>query len=195
MKGIKLLILYGSLFATLLVFTGNITAAEIYFEAESAIEVTKQITIESDKNAFGEEYLNVPLWGDAKSKGKALYEFKVVIAGTYYMWIRIIGTWDHSMFIQINDGQEGIWDLLWGEEVREEWTWDPVSFRGGEDPMPFNLKTGKHILHFTHREGGKFDAFYLSDDKNAILPKEPIASTEAVSPKEKLTTTWASIKQ
>jgi len=195
MKGIRFLILYGSLFAMLFVLAGEVTAAEIYFEAESAVEITKQVTIESDRDAFVGKYLNVPLWGDAGSKGKARYEFEVAIAGTYYMWVRITGTWDHSMFVQIDDGQEGIWDLLWGQEVREEWTWDPVGFRDGQDPVPFNLKTGKHELHFTHREGGKFDAFYLSDDKNATPPEEPIVSTKAVSPEQKLVATWGALKR
>ncbi len=92
--------------------------------------------------------------GDDSSPGTILASYEVEIAqeGDYVLLGRVIapGGSDDSFWIQIDDGQDNLWDV----QIGDSWHWDEVNNRGGANPVVFNLTAGTHILKVKVREDG-----------------------------------------
>ncbi len=147
------------------------------------------------------------------------YEFSAE-ADNWHFWGRIIApsVADNSVYWAIdtddadiastNNDIMNIWDLFEAESLRvnytTEWVWFRLNSRNGpfegleltqhgDDPVPVELSAGEHTLHLAHREDGTFiDAIFATTDVE-FNPNETDPQT-AVEAKDKLATTWASLK-
>ncbi len=153
--------------------------------------------------------------GDAWVK----YEFSVE-ADDWHFWGRVIApsVADNSMYwafdiadgdaVSNNNATMNIWDFYEQEELRvnytTEWVWFRFNTRDGpfegteliqhgDDAVPVNLADGEHTLHLVHREDGTYiDNIFATTDAE-FNPNETEPQTD-VAPRNKLATTWGSLK-
>lgn len=201
-----------------------LSAFEVAFEAELG-EIQDPIIVDKDKEASRGEFIwvpqgrgNAPQQPGAGIQGWVDYKIFIPKKGTYYMWGRTIAPTggDDSFFITwdtTDPKDRGVWDAgnenVWDVTESNNWFWDPISGRLGRGipHREFKLDRGEHLLRVWHREDGtKVDAFFLADSQKA-KPREPtdeevrtqkrgmIGQLFAVSPKGKLATFWAKLKQ
>ena len=115
----------------------------------------------SDSSASNGGYAWVPAGGahnyngaDATSSRVALC-FDVAEAGSYRIDTRVLGpTWDADSFYVRVDGAPSGDGYLWDTTRASTYQVDPVSARGGADPVVVSLNAGEHTIEFFLREAG-----------------------------------------
>jgi len=147
-----------------------VSSEEHWVEAEDANSLVNPMQIDADGGASGGQYVYVPNGnGNELSPSSVMMTYNVNITqtGDYVLWGRVITPTDSddSFFIQIDNGQDSLWDVAQGGI----WHWDRVSQRGGADPVVFSLSAGVHTIKVKQREDGtKIDKLYLTNDTNVI---------------------------
>ena len=150
-----------------------IFAAEIenhWFEAEYADSMDAPFAISDDGSASEGKYLSIPNGeGNYDSPGSiaAVYEIEIAQAGDYVLWGRVIAPTgeDDSFYIQMDDGEDNVWDVLQGSS----WGWDQTNNRDVADPVVFFLTAGHHTLRIKPMEDGtQIDKLLLTNDAEYI---------------------------
>ena len=127
--------------------------------------------IGSDSQASNGQYV----FTNTKGQGILKVSVNIQIAGTYYLWGRVIAdtTSTDSFYVSIDSSTEDIWDVLQAQP-QPSWTWDRVSRRGSgtfdnaeNDPWAFSLSAGLHTFKFRGRDKNtKLDKLILTNDIN-----------------------------
>jgi hypothetical protein len=216
----KLLLSFLVMLSLILSFSCSVAfAGGIGWEAEDAIVINPPLAIFEDASVSNGQYIYSP----TSNEGSAEYEFEVPKNGTYFMWAHhlSIDAGRNSYHLVIDDPNRPTDDSLAWDTILEpqptklgevvdienkdvysnEWDW--IRVFGREDAQwmlymirTFDLEKGKHEMYLWAREREtKVDCFYLTDrfDEQPVFPEEA-PGILAVSPEEKLTTTWGSVR-
>jgi hypothetical protein len=149
------------------------------FEAEDGLMhmsgTDNNIAIGQDDSASARTYIWAPngsgsIWNASGSGSDdyAAYSFEVTSPGTYIVWGRVLApnSGDDSFYVSMDNGAKVIWDA----HRSNEWAWDKVNQRGGEDPVVYNLVAGRHTLRIYRREDGtKLDCVVIAKDTTASV--------------------------
>lgn len=134
----------------------------VLIQAED-MALTPAMVVGSDAAAFGGAYIHVPEGSDTRSPvAEAEIAVSVPADGTYQLWARLHGPDGNSDAVYLTIDDEA-WSRKWPSETGVyEW----VQIAG------YNLKAGSHQLKVSHGEiRARFDAFFLTDDSNAVPPE------------------------
>ena len=157
---------------------------------------------------------NVPTTGD-------WYIWAKVIAPTIgdNSWFIGVDIPDANAVSEDNDDMN-IWDFFESSDTPDddvgtplssryttEWVWFRLCSRTGNpfpgveveqygpNPTPLPLTAGEHTFHFAYREHSFCDMIFATTNVNDDPNEDPSVLVTAVELKNKLTTTWAQIKQ
>lgn len=142
----------------------------LWTEAEDAV-LRAPMHVVRDGAASRESYIGARKEATG-GEGTATFTLDIPQAGPYILWGRVFApdAVENSFFVSVDGREEFIWDTPGPgpSDVAEQWTWDPVSAREGDDvvdPVVFDLEAGRHTLHLRNRESGTgLDGIIVTDD-------------------------------
>jgi hypothetical protein len=138
----------------------------------------------SDLQAYGGQYIST----STANSGTATLSFEVPLAGTYYVWCRILAPVDtqDSFFVTPEGAQEDVYDDA--SHWIPQWQWTRLNGRGGTghpltiNPRTVDLVAGTNTIQFRGREtSSKVDRILLTNDPN-FVPTEGNVTTFPDSP-------------
>jgi hypothetical protein len=130
--------------------------------------------VQSDRQAAGWKYVEAEEESsrdEVPSGGRALYDFDVSAADTFYVWGRVLATdGNHDSFWVRMDG--GDWIRWNGLRTGGTWRWQRVHDSNRDGRMvSFELGEGRHTLEVAYREEeAKLDKLLVVDDE-LYLPR------------------------
>ncbi|HUT33053.1 MAG TPA: hypothetical protein VNE39_06215 [Planctomycetota bacterium] len=144
----------------------------------------KVMRVVDDPGASGGKCIAIPdeagtPYGKAGSKpdvprhARAVYKFKVAVAGSYTFWCRRkwFDSCGDTLAMRLDkEGAQQADACLFGSDDSSKpprWDWSPVKEKG--DPRQFYLAAGEHTLEILNREDGpRFDVILLTDDPDYV---------------------------
>ena len=176
--------------------TNGSSGGSVYLslEAESATLVSP-MTARTDTNASGGQYIVTTTYGS----GRATFDINLPVAGTYFLWCRVLSVnWENSFFVSV-DGAADTYDT----PQDPNWKWSLLNGRGGIEapasseklinPRTFQLTAGPHAFVFSGRElNTRLDRIVITDDPN-FIPAAGAASAFAAQNPESPTIVIRSI--
>jgi mono/diheme cytochrome c family protein len=153
-------------------------------EAESAT-LASPMTARADTNASGGQYIVTTSYGS----GRATFDVNLPVAGTYFLWSRVLSVnWENSFFVSV-DGAADIYDT----PQDPNWKWSLLNGRGGPEapasseklinPRTFQLTAGQHTFVFSGRElNTRLDRIVITDDPNFVPAAGAAAAFAAENP-------------
>ncbi|MCK5600805.1 right-handed parallel beta-helix repeat-containing protein, partial [Candidatus Pacearchaeota archaeon] len=141
-----------------------------WLETEYPDSIQSPMAVAADGLASEGSFVQAPEgsgYQSASSGVMTTYTVNIAQAGEYVLWGRVItpNVNADSFYVKIDEGADNLWDIPAGGS----WHWDPVSNRGGADPVVFNLSAGIHTIKIKVREdGAQIDKLLLTNDTGLV---------------------------
>lgn len=163
-------------------------AERVWIEAEKGW-LQAPMSVQSDRHAAGWKYVESEeesSLDEAPSGGRALYEFDVSAADTFYVWGRVLAPDGNrnSFWVRMDGGDWVMWN---GLRTGGAWSWQRVhdSDREGR-VVSFGLEEGRHTLEVAYREEEtKLDKLLVVDD-GSYLPRGRSAAPDRTPYQQRL---------
>ncbi|PIR97179.1 MAG: hypothetical protein COT91_02770 [Candidatus Doudnabacteria bacterium CG10_big_fil_rev_8_21_14_0_10_41_10] len=142
-----------------------------YYEAESG-SLISPMAVASDTGASEGKYIA----SSAVDSGTASYGFSAPAAGSYVVWMRLLGPSisQDSIYVSMDGTSEDVFDMA-ENKWSPNWQWVKVNGRAGIgnpltlNPKLFSLTAGSHTLKIRGREvGSKIDKILVTNDQGFV---------------------------